>query len=118
MRLHGEAVPVLDPALWSSWLPVLLALLVLQGGLVLVVHRAGRWTWRTAGVGAALDVATAGLLVWLVQTDRLLDGRFVEALVGGGWASAARDLTLAITLGVVVVTLWDQVETVRRLRAR
>ena len=88
VRLDGETVPVLDPALWSSWLPVLLALLVLQGALVLGVHRTGRWTWRTAGVGAALDVATAGLIVWLVRSDRLFDDRFVQALVGGGWATA------------------------------
>ncbi len=83
-----------------------------------MAHRAGRWTWGTAGVGAPVDVASAGLLVWLVQTDRFLDGRFLEALVGGGWAAAERDLTVGMTLGVVVVTLWDQVETVRRLRAR
>ena len=84
-------------------------------------------SWRTgpgagrgarAGVGALVDVASAALLVWLLQTDRFLDGRFLEALVGGGWATAGRDLTVGLTLGVVVVTLWDQVETVRRLRAR
>ena len=117
VRLRGEEVPVLDPALWSGWLPVLLGLLAAQGALVVAVYRSGRWTWPVAGVGALLDVATAGLLVWLLQTDRFFDDRFLDALVGGGWATAARDLPLAVTLGVVVVTVWDQVETVRRLRA-
>ncbi|QIM20497.1 hypothetical protein G7075_03995 [Phycicoccus sp. HDW14] len=116
VRVGGEAVPVLDPALWSGWLPVLLALLLAQGVLVVAVFRARRWTPGSAGVGALLDVATAGLLVWLLQTDRFFDARFVDALVGGGWTNAARDLTVGVTLGVLVVTLWDQVETWRRLR--
>lgn len=116
VRLRGEEVPVLDPALWTGWLPVLLALLVAQAVLVVAVHRAGRWSIPSAVVGGLLDLATAALLVWLLQTDRFLDDRFLEALAGGGWHTADRDLTLALTLGVVVVTVWDQVETWRRLR--
>ncbi|MGG5257392.1 permease prefix domain 1-containing protein [Phycicoccus avicenniae] len=116
VRLRGEEVPVLDPDLWTGWLPVLLALLVAQAVLVVAVHRAGRWTWGSAGVGGLLDVATAALLVWLLQTDRFFDGRFLDALVDGGWVNAPRDLTVGVTLGVLVVTVWDQVETVRRLR--
>lgn len=118
VRLRGEEVPVLDPALWSSWLPVLVGLLVAQGVLVVSVYRAGRWTWPSAAVGAVVDVAFGGLVVWLLQSDRFFDDRFLEALVGGGWTNAARDLTIGLTLGVVVVTLWDQVETVRRVRRR
>lgn len=116
VRLRGEEVPVLDPDLWTGWLPVLIALLVAQAVLVVAVHRAGRWTTPTAVVGGLLDVATAGLLVWLLQTGRFLDDRFLEALAGGGWQTASRDLTLGLTLGIVVVTVWDQVETWRRLR--
>lgn len=116
VRVRGESVPVLDPELWSGWLPALLALFLAQGVLVVTVHRAGRWTWGSAGVGALLDVATAALLVVLLQADRLFDGRFLDALVAGGWQTAPRDLTVGVTLGVVVVTVWDQVETVRRLR--
>lgn len=117
VRVDGAAVPVLDPALWSSWLPVLLALLSAQGVVVVVAYRHGRWTGATVGANAALDVVTAAILIWLAQTDQLFDPRFVAALVEGGWTNAARDLTLAVTLGVLVVTVWDQVETVRRMHA-
>ncbi len=116
VRSGGAVVPVLDPALWSGWLPLVLALLGGQGVLLLLVHRAGRWTWGAAGAGAALDVALAAVLVWLAQGDRLFDPTFLDVLVEGGWATAARDLPLAVTLGVLLVTVWDQVETVRRLR--
>ncbi|HMM95681.1 MAG: hypothetical protein IE926_16535 [Micrococcales bacterium] len=118
VRLDGEAVPVLDPALWSGWIPLLLALLAAHAVLVVVAYRARRWTWPTVALGAVLDVAVAGVLVWLLQTERFFDPGFVAALVGGGWETAARDLRLALVLGVVVVTAWDQVETVRRMRAR
>ncbi|MBM6400347.1 permease prefix domain 1-containing protein [Phycicoccus sonneratiae] len=118
VRLDGEAVPVLDPDLWSGWLPTLLALFAAQAVLVVVAYRARRWTWRTAAVGVVLDLAVGGLLLWLLQTDRLFDDGFLRALVEGGWTTAARDLRVSMTVGVVVVTVWDQVETARRLRAR
>ncbi len=118
VRVRGEAVPVLDPALWSGWLPLFLLLLAAHAALVLVALRARRWTWVTAGVGVVLDLAVAALLVGLAQTDRLYDPTFVAALVDGGWATAGRDLRVATVLGVVVVTVWDQVETVRRMRSR
>ncbi|QKE84327.1 hypothetical protein [Arthrobacter sp. NEB 688] len=118
VRVRGEAVPVLDPALWSGWLPLLLGLLAAHAALALVAFRARRWTWPTVAVGVALDVAVAALLVGLAQTDRLFAPGFVEALVDGGWATAGRDLRVATVLGVLVVTLWDQVETGRRMLSR
>lgn len=118
VRVGGEVVPVLDPGLWSSWLPVLLVLFAAHAVLAVVVYRARQWTWPTAGVGAALDVAVAALLVWLLQTERFYNPDFLAALVDGGWETAARDLRVAVVLGILVVTVWDQVETVRRVRAR
>lgn len=113
----GERVPVLDPALWGSWLPVLLGVLALDVVVALAVFRARRWTRGLALAQAALDLAFAVPVLVLLQQDALLDPRFLEALVAGGWTDAARDLTVAVSAGVLLVLAWELVDAVRRVRA-
>ena len=43
-----------DPALWSSWLPFLVAMLVANAGLEVVKYRTGRWTWPLVAINALL----------------------------------------------------------------
>jgi hypothetical protein len=113
----GDAVPVLDPALWSGWIPALLVVLALDVVVALAVFRAGRWTRRLAVTQAVLDLAFALPLLVLLQRDQLFDPRFLDALVAGGWAEASRDLTATMTAGVLVVLGWQLVDAVRRVRA-
>lgn len=113
----GERVPVLDPALWGSWLPVLLGVLALDVVVALAVFRARRWTRGLALAQAALDLAFAVPVLVLLQQDALFDLRFLEALVAGGWTDAARDLTVAVSAGVLLVLAWELVDAVRRVRA-
>lgn len=117
VRVAGEEVPVLDPALWSLWIPLLLAVVVGHAIVVVLAFRAGRWTLPLAAVGAVLDLVAAGAVVWLLQTGQLFNGAFLDVVTTGGWADAERDLTLGLTVGIIGVTLWDQVETFRRVRA-
>ncbi|WP_392542510.1 permease prefix domain 1-containing protein [Oryzobacter telluris] len=117
VRRGDEAVPALDPALWSGWIPLLLAIVVAQAVLAVAAFRARRWTVPLAVTGLVLDVVAAGSVLWLLHTESLFNGAFVQVLVAGGWADAVRDLTVGVALGVVVVTVWDQVETFRRVRA-
>ena len=63
----GENLPILDPALWSFWLPFLIAVLVAAIGLEIAKYRIGRWTWPLVAVNAVLDLAFAVPLVWLVS---------------------------------------------------
>ena len=44
LEVDGESVPVLDPALWSGWIPFLLGVVVAQIVVALAVFRARRWT--------------------------------------------------------------------------
>ena len=53
LRSGGEVVPVLDPALWSGWIPWLLLVLLAQAVLAVVVFRHGRWTTPLATVSVA-----------------------------------------------------------------
>lgn len=115
VRRNGDAVPVLDPALWSGWIPAFFAVLVASGVVAVLAYRARRWTVPLALANAGLDVVALAGLLWLLHTDALLDPAFVDVLVASGWTGAEGDLTRVVTLTAVGITLWDQVETVRRV---
>lgn len=117
VRPDGTPVPVLDPALWSGWLPLLLGVLAAQAVLVVAVSRAGHWTRRSAAVGATLDLAFAVPLLLLLRADRLFNPAFVEEMVRRGWQDAERDLTVSASIGIVIVLVWSLVDDARRARA-
>lgn len=102
----AERLPMLNPALWASWLPVLIAVLVASVGLEIAKYRAGRWTWRLVAVNATLDLAFAGTAAWLLLSHRLLNPDLVQRftwLREGGVDDVAR-------VGVVLIaatTIWD-----------
>jgi hypothetical protein len=69
-------IPVLDPALWSFWLPWFILVAVLEIAFALVLFATGRWTWVLAGVNVALNLAFAVPAVLLVVNDQLLSAEF------------------------------------------
>ncbi|MEU3453593.1 permease prefix domain 1-containing protein [Micromonospora sp. NPDC006766] len=111
----GSRLPIIDPALWGSWLPVLLAVLVASIGLELAKYRARRWTWPLIAVRAVLDLAFAVPLAWLLLTDRLLNPDLVqrfEWLREGGTQDVAR---AAVVLTAVIV-VWGFIDVVVKAR--
>ncbi|MFI7577128.1 HAAS signaling domain-containing protein [Micromonospora sp. NPDC049497] len=112
----GDRLPILDPALWTSWLPVLLAVLAASMGLEFAKYRARRWTWRLVVVNAVLDLAFALPVIGLLLTDRLLNPEFVQRFE---WLRDGGNLdTVAggIVVGVAAVTIWDLVDSVVKAR--
>ncbi|RLK22311.1 hypothetical protein DER29_0143 [Micromonospora sp. M71_S20] len=103
----GENLPILDPALWSFWLPFLIAVLVATIGLEIAKYRAGRWTWPLVAVNAVLDLAFAVPVVWLMSTDRLLNPEFVARFEWLGEGDNLNLVATAVIAGTVLVTLWD-----------
>jgi hypothetical protein len=108
----GANLPILDPALWSFWLPFLIAVLV--GNMVVEVakYRAGGWTWPLVAVNAVLNLAFAVPVIWLLQTDRLFNPDFVARFA---WLGRPDNLDTVATVAVivtVVVVLWDVVDSV------
>ncbi len=107
----GENIPILDPALWSFWLPALIVVLAATMVFEIVKYRIGRWTWPLFGIRALLSLAFAVPLAWLALSDRLLNPALAERL---SWLSEAdnRDvLGLVIALSAAVVAVWDLVDT-------
>lgn len=103
-----QPIPVLDPALWSFWIPWFLVLLVLEAVFAIVIYLRG-WTWTMAGLNVLLNAAFAIPAVWLFVTGQLFAPEFVEA-IGWPWGEGS-DVTAAVLLIVVIgVTVWDVVD--------
>ncbi|GIF78367.1 permease prefix domain 1-containing protein [Asanoa siamensis] len=114
----GANLPILDPALWTFWLPYLMVVLVLTAGLEIAKYRAGGWTWPLVGVNAVLNVAFAVPVVWLLLRDRLLNPDFVARFE---WLSQPAHLDRVATIAVVVtivIAVWDVVASVSSCRRR
>jgi hypothetical protein len=67
---------MLDPALWSFWIPWFLVLAVLEMVFALVLYASGRWTWVLAWVNVVLNLAFAIPAVMLVVSAQLLSEPF------------------------------------------
>ncbi|BCJ57304.1 HAAS signaling domain-containing protein [Micromonospora endophytica] len=106
-------LPIIDPALWRSWLPVLIAVLLATIGLEIAKYRAGRWTWRLVAVNLVLNLAFAVPMIWLLLTDRLFNPDFVAHfawLRDGG----VDTLTAVSALAITTTTIWDVLDSARK----
>lgn len=104
-------VPLLDPDLWSSWLPFLMVVAVASAALELWKYRAG-WTPAVLAATVATSVAFAAPVAWLAQADRLLNPGFVEALE---MSQANVDVTNGIVVATaVVIAIWEIADGVHR----
>src|SRR5690606_10091964 len=101
------AVPILEPSLWSFWLPYLIVLMVLSAGFAVLLYRTGRWTWPLVALNAALGLAVTIPFAVLIWQGELLNPAFVGAL---GWSETFEmggpgAVIAAISLGVIL--LWS-----------
>lgn len=106
-----ERLPILDPALWSFWLPFLIVVLVASIGLEWAKYRAGRWTWPLFGVNALLNLAFAVPAIGLLLTDRLFNPAFVQR---AEWLRDGDNVNLlggAIAVGIATVAVWNVIDT-------
>lgn len=102
----GDDVPVLDPDLWSFWLPLLIAVLVVSMAFEVVKYRIGSFTWPVVAGTVVISLGWVVPFVYLAANDMLLGREFVAAL----------DITPStidtINLGIVVVGVAVEAGTV------
>ena len=97
----GESVPVLDPALWSGWIPWLLARAPRPGGAgALSSSGAAAGPPARHGQRRCSTSRSPCRCSCCCATGSLFNPAFVEVLVEGGWADAERDLNLSTAIGV------------------
>ncbi|MFE9193287.1 permease prefix domain 1-containing protein [Micromonospora sp. NPDC007208] len=112
----GENIPLLDPALWSFWLPALIVVLAASAVLEIVKYRIARWTWTLFGIRALLSLAFAVPLMWLALSDRLLNPALAERLSWLADADNRNVLGATIAVGAAAVAVWDLIDTALKTR--
>ncbi|MFF0991549.1 permease prefix domain 1-containing protein [Kocuria nitroreducens] len=107
----GDAIPVLDPALWSFWLPWFLGLIAAEAIFATWIYRHG-WSWAAAVVNSVLGLAFAVPAVFLVFGGKVLNPAFLDAVdwsphavTGGGWM-----VSTIVAASIVIITAWDVVD--------
>lgn len=103
-----QPIPVLDPALWSFWIPWFLVLLVLEAIFAIVIYLRG-WTWTMAGLNVLLNAAFAIPAVWLFVTGQLFSSEFIDA-IGWPWGEASDITATVLVVAVIGVAVWDVVD--------
>lgn len=105
--------PVLDPAGWRLWWPLLIVAFVLRGAFYTLVYRRAAWT-RAAVLGN-----TVAALLWAVPTIWLLaaDRFFNPAFHGLAHSDVKHWATVSVIVTVVLIAVWDTVEAIRRASA-
>lgn len=102
----GRAIPVIDPALWSFWLPYFLALTAASVVFAIVLYRKGGWNWPLVAVNAVLTVATTVPLVWLLATGNLLNEPFFDQLGWTDYFAAGAPGATASSIAFAAIGLW------------
>ncbi len=112
----AEAMPILNPDLWSFWLPYFLVLIALEMLFAIAVYAWG-WNWWLAVANLALNVAFTVPALWLFATGQLINPEFLE-VIGWPWGEASAVTTTVLVVVFVGVAIWDVVDgvikTVRR----
>lgn len=105
--------PLLDPAGWHLWWPLLILAFLLRGAFYVVVYRQAAWT------GATVLGNTVAALLWAVPTVWLLAaGRFFNpAFHGLAHSDVKHWVTVSVIMAVALITVWDTVEVIRRASA-
>jgi hypothetical protein len=111
---EGERLPILDPDLWSFWLPLILVLLVLEMAFEIVKYRAGRSTFGLATLNVVLGAAFAAPLVYLAGTDQLLNPTAVAAIQDEWAGFDVSTANTVIVLTALLIWVWDSVDGWRK----
>ncbi|WP_157210186.1 permease prefix domain 1-containing protein [Nocardioides aequoreus] len=113
LRPPVDGHPLIDPALWSFWIPVLLVALAGEAAYEVWKWRTG-WTRRTALLNLVPTTLFALPLAYLAWSERLLDPDAVAA-IQQGWPDFDPGVAHLVVLAVcVVVWVWDVVDGFRR----
>lgn len=113
----GPAVPLLDPDLWSFWLPALIVLMSAGVVVALLAYAKGRWTPALTTLRVAGDVLFAAGGITLLLTQQVLNPDFFAELGHADWAAPGSPLTQGIAWVIGVGAVVDIVDIVRKARA-
>jgi len=112
-----ESIPLLNPDLWSFWLPYFLVLIGLEMLFAVAIHLWG-WNWWLAAANLVLNVAFVVPAVWLFTTGQLINPAALDAM-GWPWGDAGDVIVPVILVVVIGVAIWDVVDgVIKTVRGR
>lgn len=103
----GTAVPILEPDHWTTWWPLLIAVVLAEAGVSLWAFHRRHWSTGTAVASIALSLAFAAPVLWLLGTDSFFDPQFLAGLDWGDIGDPGATLSTIIAVSVIGVTLWS-----------
>jgi hypothetical protein len=112
----GNPLPILDPALGTFWLPLLIAVMASIAIIQVLVYMVGRWTYPLAVGCVLLELAFAIPVVYLALNGMLINPAFAERI---GWSELAEGdgwVMLLVALFTTVATAWEVFDVIRRAR--
>ncbi|WP_162598710.1 permease prefix domain 1-containing protein [Nocardioides gilvus] len=111
----GERFPVLDPDLWSFWIPLILVALAAEAAFEIVKYRRGGvWTRGFATLNTVTGLVFAAPLMWLASQDQLLNPA-LTSLVQEQWSEFDPGVAhLVVLVSALAIWLWDTVDGWRK----
>lgn len=110
--LGSEPIAVLNPELWSFWLPYFIAIAVLEIIFAVVAYAIGHWTWLLAGVNIVLNLAFAIPAIWLLATGQVFNPPFVAQF--SEVEELVRIVLVVIPFAIGLVAVLDTAEGIRK----
>jgi hypothetical protein len=114
VTINGTSYPVIDPALWSFWMPWFLGLLAIELVMTLLRWRAGGWTYGLAIVNTLTNVAFAVPALWLFTNGMLFDPGLERAVAGLGVLAALEPAGVIVPIVVAASSAWDTIDGFRQ----
>jgi hypothetical protein len=105
---EGGAVPVLNPELWSFWIPFFLALIALEILFAVAVYAWG-WNWWLVTANLVLNIAFTVPALWLLLTGQLISDELLE-LMRWPWGEAGPIVVAAVVITTIGVAIWDVID--------
>ncbi|QEO13631.1 hypothetical protein FLP10_03740 [Agromyces intestinalis] len=106
--LDGTSMPLLDPALWSFWLPYFLVLIAVTMAFSVAVFAWG-WNWWLALANLVLQVAFTVPTLWLFITGQLINPAALDA-IGWPWGESDRVIVPVIVIVFVAAAVWNIID--------
>lgn len=112
VRPDGEALPILNPALWPLGITALFVLIGLEAVLAIAIHKRGRWNTALAVVNTAIAVLFVSWALTLLVRGDLFNPELLDFIlrVSGIEQDVLRILAILTGFGIVGFSAWDIVD--------
>lgn len=106
----GDQLPVINPALWSFWLPYFIGLAVFEAVFAIVLYRVRRWTVPLAIVNTVLALAFAIPAILLLWTGDVMNSQFAARLDLGDLFSEGGVVTIVLVFVTGLIAAADIID--------